>query len=264
VENTTAVLITGAAGRIGSVLREAWRGQFPVVRLVDIGDLGEPAANEEVVQLDLADFEAVRRAMKGIQVVVHLAAVASEERFGRLLEANVISTFNVFEAARQRDVGRVIFASTNHVTGFYRRRERVAPSDPVRPDTLYAVTKVFGEALGRLYADKWGLTVVCLRIGSLAERPTSVHELAMWLSQRDAVQLFTRAISAPGTGFLVVYGTSRSRWSSWNNPGATQIGYAPKDDADIAADENLKEEADANGELLQGGPYTEREYWYGP
>lgn len=258
------VLVTGAAGRIGSVVRQGLGEQLEVLRLVDTRDLGEPAANEEVLQLDLADIEAARRAVEGVDVVVHLAALAKEERFGRLLEANVVATYNVFEAARLCDVRRIVFASTNHVTGFYRRGERVAPSDPVRPDSLYAVTKVFGEALGRLYADKWGLEVVCVRIGSFGERPTSVHELTMWLSHRDAVQLFSKAISAPEIGFLVVYGMSRSRWSSWENPGAAQIGFAPVDDADVAADEQVKREADANVDPLQGGSYTERDYWYGP
>jgi hypothetical protein len=107
------------------------------------------------------------------------------------MEANVAATFNVFEAARECGVRRLVFASTNHATGFYPRSQRVGRRIPF-DRTLYAVTKVFGEALGRLYADKWGLDVICLRIGAFGNRPTSVHALSMWLSERDAVQLFTR------------------------------------------------------------------------
>src|ERR671918_2932844 len=144
----------------------------------------------------------VRRAMAGVDVVVHLAAIPGEDSFSRLVEANVFGTYNVFEAARQAGVRRVVFASTNHVTGFYPRGEGVGPSDPVRPDSLYAVTKVFGEALGRLYADKWGLEVVCIRIGSFGKRPTTVQALGMWLSERDGAQLFTKAVTAPTIGFV--------------------------------------------------------------
>jgi uronate dehydrogenase len=128
--------------------------------------------------------------------------------------------------------------------------------------TLYAVTKVFGEALGRLYADKWGLDVICLRIGAFGNRPTSVHALSMWLSERDAVQLFTKAIMAGDVGFLIVYGLSRSRWSSWDNPGAALLAYVPLDDAEDAADEDLNRGAESDGQLLQGGPYTRRQYWH--
>ena len=127
-------------------------------------------AGEEALRLDLADFAAVRPAMEGTDVVVHLAAIPSEDTFERLLQANVAATYNVFEAARQAGARRVVFASTNHVTGFYRRSERVGPADPVRPDSMYGATKVFGEAVGRLYADKWGMEVVCLRIGAFGER----------------------------------------------------------------------------------------------
>ena len=259
---TPMVLITGAAGQIGSLLREAWRGQLPAVRLIDRRDLAEAAAGEEVVELDLADFPRLRGASEGADVVVHLAAIPSEDEFPRLLEANVVATYNVFEAARQAGVRRVVFASTNHVTGFYPRSERVSPEDPVRPDSIYAVSKVFGEALGRLYADKWGMEVVCLRIGAFSERPTSADELGMWLSHRDAVQLFTKAITARDVRFLVVYGLSRSRWSWWDNPGAKLLAYEPVDDADEAADEEVKREAEAARDLLQGGAFTRRDYWF--
>jgi uronate dehydrogenase len=258
--DSEVVLVTGAAGRIGSVLRAQWRNERRL-RLLDVRELGEPAAQEEVIEGDLNDFEFVRRAMEGIDVVVHLAAIPSEDRFPRLLEANVVATFNVFEAARQCGVRRLVFASTNHVTGFYPRLERVGPGDPVRPDSLYAVTKVFGEALGRLYADKWGLEVICLRLGAFGKRPTSVYALSMWLSERDAVQLFTKAVTARDIDFLVLYGLSRSRWSSWDNQGTALLGYVPIDDAEHTADEELKREAERNGELLQGGSYTRRDYW---
>jgi uronate dehydrogenase len=258
------VLVTGAAGRIGSVLRESWTGRFPLLRLADVRELGVAARGEELVQLDITDFEDVLAALEQIDVVVHLAGVPTEDRFSRLLEANVRGTYNVFEAARLRGVRRVVFASTNHVTGFYPRSQRIGPSEPVRPDSMYGATKVFGEAVGRLYADKWGLEVICVRIGSFAERPTSTHTLGMWLSPRDAVQLFTRAVTAGGVGYLVVFGLSRNRNSWWDNPGQSVLGYEPVDDAEEVADPELQRESARPSEMLQGGQYTAQDFWVPP
>lgn len=258
------VLLTGAAGGIGSVLREAWRGMFATLRLVDVRDLGPAAPGEEVVQLDITDFTRVRHALEGIEVVVHLAGIPSEDLFSRLIDSNIRATFNVFEAARQAGVRRAVFASTNHVTGFYPRAQPIGPDDPVRPDSMYAATKVFGEAVGRLYADKWGMEVVCVRIGSFAERPTSAHALGMWLSPRDAVQLFTRAVTTPGVSYLIVFGLSRNRGSWWHNPGASVLGYEPADEAEEAAAEDVKRQADRASAMLQGGTYTARDFWVAP
>jgi uronate dehydrogenase len=258
------VLVTGAAGRIGTVLREAWRGRFPILRLVDVCELGAAAPGEELVQLDITDFAAVQGALEQIDVVVHLAGIPTEDLFSRLLEANVRGTFNVFEAARRRGVRRVVFASTNHVTGFYPRAQRIGPTEPVRPDSMYAATKVFGEAVGRLYADKWGMEVICVRIGSYGERPTSTHALGMWLSPRDAVQLFTKAVTVTGIGYLVVFGLSRNRDSWWDNPGQSVLGYEPVDDAEEAAEPALRRESARSSGMLQGGTYTARDFWVPP
>jgi uronate dehydrogenase len=258
------VLLTGAAGGIGSVLREAWRGGFATLRLVDVRELGPAAAGEELVQFDLTDFTRLRSAVEGIDVVVHLAAISTEDLFSRLIESNVRATFNVFEAARQAGVRRVVFASTNHVTGFYPRAQTIGPDDPVRPDSMYAATKVFGEAVGRLYADKWGMEVVCVRIGSFAERPTSAHALGMWLSPRDAGHLFTRAVIAPRVGYLVVFGLSRNQRSWWHNPGAGVLGYEPLDEAEEAAGEDVKRLGGRASAMLQGGTHTDRDFWVAP
>jgi uronate dehydrogenase len=254
------VVVTGAAGTIGSTLREGWQGRFPLLRLVDTQDLGEAREGEQTRVLDLADFAATRRAVEGADAVVHLAGIAQEDRFERLLEANVAVTYNVFEASRQADVRRVVFASTNHVTGFYATTERVGPDDPVRPDSLYGVTKVFGEALGRLYADKWGLEVVCVRIGAFGERPRDSDAVPMWLSPADGVRLFTRALIAREVGFLVLYGISKGTGSWWKNPGAAVLGYEPVDEVDPELRRALVAEPRlASG--LQGGRFATRDYW---
>jgi uronate dehydrogenase len=257
------VVLTGAAGTIGSTLREAWRGRFALLRLVDVRDPGGQGEGEETQVLDLADFAAAQRAVEGADAVVHLAAIPVEDRFDRLLEANVAATYNVFEASRQAGVRRVVFASTNHVTGFYAGDERVGPDDPVRPDSLYGVTKAFGEALGRLYADKWGLEVVCLRIGSFGVRPRDADALPMWLSPGDAVRLFTRALEAPDVpGFLVVYGVSKVPDAWWENPGAAVLGYEPVDEIDAEVRQALSAEDPSSP--FQGGMFATREYWIEP
>ena len=250
----TRVLVTGAAGRIGSVLREGLHRRFAVVRLTDVRAIAPAREGEEVVHADLSDFDAVLDAAASVDVIVHLGGIPDEDTFARLLDANIIATYHVFEAARRRGVRRVVFASTNHVTGFYPASQRIGPDDPIRPDSLYGVSKAFGEALGRLYADKFGLEVVCLRIGAFGERPGGGTSARMWLSPRDCVQLFRKSVEAEDIGFLVIYGASRISDPFWLNPNAARIGYEPKDELDEAPTE------EHDRELLQGGRYTAPDY----
>jgi uronate dehydrogenase len=246
------VLVTGAAGRIGSVLREGFRGAFPVVRLTDIKEFPPAREGEEVVRADLGDLEAVLDAMRGVDVVVHLGAIPDEDTFSRLLRANVTGTYHVFEAARQLNVRRVVFASTNHVTGFYPSEQTIGPDDPIRPDSLYGVSKAFGEAVGRLYSDKFGIEVVCVRIGAFGKRPSDAHHARMWLGPRDCVQLFRKSIETPDLDFLIVYGASRVPAPFWINPNGERIGYEPEDDpGDVPVGEDAAEH-------LQGAAYTRR------
>ena len=176
------VVLTGAAGGIGRALRPPLRDFASLVRLLDMEPIEDVAAGEEARCFDLTDLGRTREALSGMDAVVHLAAVPTEDSYDRIAEANLRATYNVFEAARLEGVRRVVFASSNHATGFYRRDERVSPRDPVRPDSLYGVSKVFGEALGSLYADKFGLEVVVLRIGAFAEEPPENEARPMWLS----------------------------------------------------------------------------------
>jgi uronate dehydrogenase len=176
------VLITGAAGRLGTILREGLRGRFDALRLLDVASLGPGQPGEELVTADVRDLFAVTDAMDGIDAVIHLAGIPHEDTFERILESNVVGTYHVFEAARRQGCARVVLASSLHVTGFYPAETRIGPDAPPRPDSFYGVGKAFGEALGRLYADKHGIEVLCLRIGTLAERPTTPRHLSTWLS----------------------------------------------------------------------------------
>jgi uronate dehydrogenase len=244
------LLMTGAAGAIGTCLREGLRAQVDELVLTDVQPL-EPTGHERFVQTDLTDRDALMRAADGVDAVIHLGAIPTEASFDELLGPNLIGTFNVFEAARRCGAGRIVFASSNHATGFYPVEQRLTGAEPPRPDTLYGVTKAYGEALGHLYADKFGLEVVCIRIGGFLDRPRQVRDLSTWLSPSDAVRLFAACLSAPQVDFRVVYGASANARLRWDLSAARELGYDPQDDAERYADEVEGEPHD-----LHGGSFT--------
>jgi uronate dehydrogenase len=260
----TRVLITGAAGHIGKVLRQGLRGRYELLRLSDIAPLGNATApGEEVVQADVQDFAATRASMAGIDAVVHLGAVIVETDWEKILPVNIAGTYNVFEAARQQGVKRVVFASSNHAIGFYRRSQRIDDTAQPRPDTRYGLSKAFGEGLGHLYADKHGIGVACLRIGTCRDRPTETRHLSTWQSHRDITQLVYRCIEAPLLHFIIAYGVSNNPRSLWDNSAAErQLGYVPEDSAESYAAELLgkDEPVDQVAALFHGGPFCSMEF----
>lgn len=227
------VLITGAAGHIGRVLRKGLQGHYELIRLADVAPQVPAGAGEEVVTTDITDIEQLVRAMQGIDCVVHLAGIPDEDTWDRIRRLNIEGCYNVFEAARMAGVKRVIFASSNHAVGFHRRDRMIDNEVMPRPDSRYGVSKVFGEALGRLYADKYGLSVACLRIGSFRpdDQPSVERHLFSWISHRDTVQLTRRAIDAPKYHFLIAYGVSANARNRWDNANVRFLGYVPEDDA---------------------------------
>jgi uronate dehydrogenase len=256
------VLITGAAGAIGSTLRTGLAGLYPLLRLSDIRQVGPLANGEEFLSADLNDAAAVERLMPGIDCVVHLGGVPREDKWEAILHDNIVGTYNVFEAARKTGVRRVVFASSNHVIGFHRATRTVDVDDPVRPDSRYGVSKVFGEALGRLYADKHGLSVACLRIGSFRPRPENARQLATWVSPRDLTQLVRRCIDAPDYHFLVLYGVSNNTRTRWRNTQAALIGYVPQDNAEDYAQEFSATSPESESDpaaLFHGGEFAAME-----
>jgi uronate dehydrogenase len=254
------LLITGAAGTIGRVLRTALREDVAELRLADREPLTAETATERCAQVDLRDYPAVRDLVTGVDAVVHLAAISGEAPFADVLDTSIRATFHVLEAARHGAVRRVVLASSNHATGMYPPSERVGPDAPPRPDSFYGVGKVCDEALGRLYVDKFGLEVACLRIGSFAERPRTERELATWISHRDTVQLVRRCLEAPDLGFAIVYGVSANPRAWWDNPDGERIGYHPIDDAEHHADAlEVTGAGDRAAAAYQGGPFARRE-----
>lgn len=175
------VLLTGAAGEIGSVLRKGLSGRIPPMRLTDQRTIDGLESWENFRLARLECFEDIADSMEGIDAVIHMGGKAQEGNWDEVLSANILGTYNVFEAARQKGVKRVVFASSHHVIGYHRRGEMLGVNAPLRPDSRYAVSKIFGEALGRLYADKHGMSVICLRIGSFQSKPLNERMLSTWI-----------------------------------------------------------------------------------
>lgn len=229
------VLVTGGLGQIGRCLYNGLADRYRLVLLDRQDAHAAEFPGAEVVTADLTDFDATCQVMSGVDAVVHLAAHPVEAPFEKIVTDNILTVHTVFEAARRTGVGRVIFASSNHVTGFYRRAETIGPDAPVRPDTFYGASKAHGEAVGRLYADKYGIDVICLRIGSFLDRPTDIRHLSTWLSPRDCQELVSCCLDAPELGYLAVYGASRNTRSWWSDSGWERLGYRPQDDAETFA-----------------------------
>jgi uronate dehydrogenase len=258
------VLITGAAGQIGECLRKGLQGRYARLRLLDIAPLGVSRPGEELVEADICDIAAVERAMQGIDCVVHLAGVAHEDVWEKVLPMNITGCYNVFEAARRQGVKRLVFASSNHAVGFHRRERFIDDRVQPRPDSRYGVSKVFGEALGRLYADKHGMSVACLRIGSFraVDRPINKRMLNTWISHGDMVQLVSRCIDHPAYHFIVVYGVSNNLRNRWDNGNVRFLGYRPQDDSEAFAPEILAQETPegAVSALFHGAMYCPLEF----
>ena len=243
----TSVLVTGAAGRIGSYLRS---GLPPLGWHLRCLDLAGPAERDGLPWSigDVADSEVLAQAMVGVEAVVHLAGIPTEAPFADLRQANIEGTYHVFEAARQVGVHRVVYASSNHAVGFHESGARLTTAARPRPDSLYGVSKVFGEALGSFYADRYGMDVAAVRIGSCFERPPGERGLATWLSPADAVRLVDAVLRAPSFGFRVLYGISANTRAWWDLAPAIALGYRPQDDAEAFAEEVLSDRAPLSDE----------------
>jgi uronate dehydrogenase len=258
------VLVTGAAGGVGTRLRRLLKGAYPQIRWSDIRKPDDLAKDEEFVQADLADMRAVEKMVEGMQGIVHLGGYSIEGPWETILQANIVGCHNVFEAARKAKVERVVFASSNHTVGFYPRRRKIGTDVTLRPDTRYGVSKAFGEALGALYAYKHGLGVTCLRIGNVAEEPVDLRRMSIWLHPEDLVQLIRIGLEHPGIQFEVFYGASDNARAWWDNANAFRYGYQPRhrseDHRDVALAAQAKLPKDPVGDWYAGGPFCSDEF----
>lgn len=253
------ILLTGAAGNIGTVLRQLLPAHYPDLVLSDLKPPADLLSTETFKAADLADAAQVAELCKGIDGILHFGGYSVEGPWDDILQANIIGCHNLFEAARVAGVGRVVFASSNHAVGFYPRSETIGANVTSRPDSRYGVSKVFGEALGALYADKHGLRVTCLRIGNVADAPVDVRRLSIWLKPDDLVQLCRIGLDHPDIRFEILYGASDNARTWWDNSRAYALGYRPTGVAEDFASDAIRAQAtladDPVGDLYQGGAF---------
>jgi uronate dehydrogenase len=258
------ILLTGAAGGIGTWLRKLLPPFYPDLVLSDRVAPTDLNSSETFVAADLADPDAIAELCKSVDGILHFGGYSVEGPWQDILQANIIGCHNLFEGARKAGVTRVVFASSNHVVGFYPRARKIGANVTARPDSRYGVSKVFGEAMGALYADKHGLRVTCLRIGNVAERPVDLRRLAIWLAPQDLVQLCRIGLEHPAVQYEVVYGASRSSRCWWDNSRAHELGYRPIGNADDFEHEALAAQAklppDSVGDKFQGGAFCSADY----
>jgi uronate dehydrogenase len=226
------LLLTGAAGGLGQQLRRRLRPRAKLLRVSDVAPLDAAQEGEEVVQCALEDRAAVLKLLDGIDAVVHLGGISTEQPFDAIVQANIVGVYNVYEGARKHGVKRIVFASSNHVTGYYRQDEVIDATMPVRPDGYYGISKAFGENLSRFYFDRYGIETVCLRIGSSFPEPKDRRMLATWLSFDDLERLVVASLTAPIVGHTIAYGMSDNTTSWWDNTPARHLGYRPQDSSE--------------------------------
>jgi nucleoside-diphosphate-sugar epimerase len=247
-------VVTGAAGTIGSALRAALHERDIELVSTDVRPTLPAGPNDRVVIADLADLGALTELCEGADGVIHLGGIPDEADFHDLATVNIVGTYHVLEAARRAGVPRVVYASSNRLTGMYTAGTMVSPEMPVRPDGFYGVSKAAGEALCHLYADKFGIGTIAVRIGSYEQRPHSARTQRTWLSPADAVRAFVAAMTTTdATAVFYAVSANDSRW--WDLDAGTAIGFVPEDNA---ADWGPIDPIDAR--LPQSGTYADADY----
>ncbi|GLK92092.1 NAD-dependent epimerase/dehydratase family protein [Pseudomonas turukhanskensis] len=254
------LLLTGAAGGLGKVLRETLRPYATVLRLSDIVEMAPATgAHEEVQVCDLADKQAVHQLVEGVDAILHFGGVSVERPFEEILGANICGVFHIYEAARRHGVKRVIFASSNHVIGFYKQDEKLDAASPRRPDGYYGLSKSYGEDMASFYFDRYGIETVSIRIGSSFPEPQNRRMMHTWLSFADLTQLLERALYTPNVGHTVVYGASANATQWWDNRLASHLGFVPKDSSEVfraKVEAQPMPAADDPAMVYQGGAFV--------
>jgi uronate dehydrogenase len=254
------IVLTGAAGRLGSYLREPLSSMAHRLVSSDVSDdIGTLYKNERYERADITNFTAMEALLEGADTVVHFGAIGDEREFDVLLGPNFIGAYNVWEAAHRKGVKRVVYASSIHAVGMYPKTQAIGTDVPHRPDTFYGLAKCFAEDLARMYWEKRGLESVCLRICSCAQ-VTNARALGTWLSYGDLIQLVQRSIDTPVVEFTIVYGVSNNDRAPVDNSFARHLGYRPKDNAEQFAAKILAAAPAANphdlGQSRHGGPFA--------
>lgn len=254
------LLLTGAAGGVGKAMRPLLKDMAERVVLSDLAEITDLAPHETFVKCELSNRAEVDAAVEGVDGIIHLGGISVEKPFELILKGNIEGVYNLYEAARHNGQPRIVFASSNHTIGYHRRDERLDSNSPVRPDSLYGVSKCFGENLASLYYDKFGQETLSVRIGSCTPKPSTTRMLATWLSVPDFASLCARGFEAPRLGHAVVYGASNNDDSWWDNGNTAFLGWKPKDNsakwrAEVLAQAGREDPKDP-AIIYQGGVFT--------
>jgi len=254
------IVLTGAAGRLGGYLRAPLAAKCETLISTDIAPLTDPLIKgESFVQADLADYAKMAEIIKGADMVVHFGGHPDEKPFEDILHANIIGCYNIWQAAHEAGVRRIVYASSIHAVGLHPKTTAINIHTPHRPDSYYGLAKCFAEDMAKLYWDKKGLEAVCLRILSCAN-VTNSRALGSWLSYDDLIHLVERAVDTPTTGFAVIYGVSNNDRLPVDNSGASFLGYRPRDNAEQFAEEILANAPDPDprnpDQMMHGGPFA--------
>jgi len=258
------ILITGAAGDVGTRMRRLLKGAYPRIRASDIRTPVDLAPGDDFIAAELSDYAQVEKIVAGVDGIVHLGGFSVEGPWETIHKSNIVGCYNLFEAAHRAGVKRVVFASSNHAVGFYPRDKKIGVDVTVRPDSRYGISKAFGEAVGAFYADKHGLRVTCLRIGNVGDAPLDKRRLSIWVKPEDLAQLIRIGLDHPDIRFEIFYGVSDNQASWWDNSNARRHGYKPQGKAEdfraqaMAAQGKLP--PDPVGDRYQGGTFCSAEY----
>ena len=249
------ILITGAAGRIGTFLRPELAGKYKL-RLSDIKPVKDLKPGETFMRADISNMKDALRITKGVDAVVHFGGQSGEHDWEHILQANIIGFHNTLEAARRNGVKRFLVATSNHAVGFYPVTQTIDHRVYPKPDSRYGVSKVFNEALSSLYADRYGMEMFCMRIGNVNREPIDRRRLAIWISARDMAQLVILGLERPNLKFEIVYGISDNARAWFDNVNAYRMGYQPRDRSETCAPRILQREGapgNTPADIFQGG-----------
>ena len=255
------ILISGAAGRLGTELR---RGLAPLathLRLSDRVEIADLQPNEEAVICELGDYDAVMALTRDVDAIVHFGGAPLETDFETILDSSIRGSYHIYEGARKNGVPRVIYASSVHAIGYHELGAMIDADAPVRPDSLYGVSKNFVESLGRLYWDKFGIESLCLRIFSSFPEPADRRMLWSYLSFDDCIRYVAAGLTAPRLGHTIGFGISDNRLKMVDDSLAAHVGFQPQDSAEpFRADVEARTEApdpNAPGVRYLGGWFCE-------
>ena len=256
------LLLTGAAGGVAQMLRPLLLQRYGEVVLSDRVPIDDLAPGESFRLAELTDPDAVAACLEGIDRVIHLGGKSIEGAWDVILQANIIGLHTFYEGCRIAGVRRIVFASSNHAIGFYRRNRLIGADARARPDSRYGVSKVFGEALSALYADKYGIGSLSIRIGNVGAKPPDIRRLSIWIHPEDMMQLCVIGLEHPDIHNQVVFGMSDNARAWWDNSVAFGLGYRPAHQAeDFAAEAKAGDgAADPVGDLFQGGGFCADEF----